>query len=127
VGVTLAAVSETIYFRHLSFLFDQSIFGASFSLIVAGAVASTTAASRLLNGRAFVHLGLISYSLYLWQQMFTLTPFWIFKNPVIGVISALAAAELSYRSLEVPFVPVRRRLFSRRLAIGVPGHATPSA
>jgi len=63
-----------------------------------------------LNARPVIHLGLISYSLYLWQQMFVLLPFGVFRFLPLGLLAALCAAELSWRLVERPFVGLRARL-----------------
>lgn len=47
---------------------------------------------RVLNNRVIAHIGVISYSLYLWQQLFLGK--WHFPWSVLG---ALMAAELSWR------------------------------
>lgn len=64
-----------------------------------------------LNSRPMVHLGLISYSLYLWQQMF----FAPSNTSILGrfpvnLLCALAAAQLSYTLIERPFLRLRKRL-----------------
>jgi len=91
-----------------------SLQAGAFAAIIAGVVTSTGLTGRLLNSPALRHLGCISYSLYLWQQIFTLTPFGIFKVPIVGLLAALLIAELSYRLIELPMEPIRRRLHSRR-------------
>jgi peptidoglycan/LPS O-acetylase OafA/YrhL len=63
---------------------------------------------RILNARPVVHLGAISFSLYLWQQLF------LSLHRPWSLLAALAAAELSYRVVEQPLVAVRRRLEKRR-------------
>jgi peptidoglycan/LPS O-acetylase OafA/YrhL len=66
-----------------------------------------SAAGTILNSGVFRHLGIISYGIYLWQQLFTL--------PVPGMLplgfaGMLAMAELSYWVLERPLMRVRARL-----------------
>lgn len=66
-------------------------------------------ASRALNSRAFVHVGTISYGLYLWQQLF-LTPInqtWTGRFPV-NVLCALVTAEVSYFGMERWFLARKR-------------------
>jgi peptidoglycan/LPS O-acetylase OafA/YrhL len=67
-----------------------------------------SAAGRLLNTAVLRHLGVISYSLYLWQQMFTgvnSVRFFPWSLPAI-----LACAELSYWLVERPSLRLRERL-----------------
>jgi peptidoglycan/LPS O-acetylase OafA/YrhL len=77
-------------------------------------------AGRLLNWRPIVHIGIISYSLYLWQQIFVsheskLLPW--------GWLCALAAAETSFWLVERPSLKLRNRL-ERRIHFKRP--ASPS-
>jgi len=66
-----------------------------------------------LNHRLIVHVGVISYSLYLWQQLFLgLWPFpW-------GLAGSFLAAEMSWRIVETPALRLRDRLMEhRKLAV----------
>jgi peptidoglycan/LPS O-acetylase OafA/YrhL len=64
-------------------------------------------AGRFLNIRLIRHLGLISYSLYLWQQIFTGDSTHIRLYVYIGM---LIAAELSFWLIEKPMMRLRTRL-----------------
>jgi peptidoglycan/LPS O-acetylase OafA/YrhL len=75
--------------------------------------------TRLLNTRVMVHIGLISYSLYLWQQPFfqSLSD----QNPFarlwpLRIAGAFAAAELSFWLIEKPALALRIRVVSGRAA-----------
>jgi peptidoglycan/LPS O-acetylase OafA/YrhL len=72
-------------------------------------------AGRLLNSWPVVHIGLISYSLYLWQQLFLLerNHTWTGVFP-LNILLAFAAAEASYWLIERPVLRVRDRLTGRR-------------
>ena len=59
---------------------------------------------RLLNLRPIRHIGIISYSLYLWQQMFTGPQSRLFP---LNLIAVLGCAELSYRLIERPAFRIR--------------------
>ena len=66
---------------------------------------------RMLNSRVLRHIGVISYSLYLWQQIFTSNDglrFFPWNVPAI-----FAAAELSFWLVERPALRLRERLESR--------------
>ena len=72
--------------------------------------------ARLLRGRLVQFFGLISYSLYLWQQLFTASaeqyrPIGWLGAPVL----MLVAAVLSYYLVERPCLRGGRRLLTRRL------------
>ena len=68
-----------------------------------------TRVGRVLNSAPLVHLGLASYSLYLWQQLWlshdTMTAAWMVPLLVCG---ALICAELSYRLVEQPMLRFRQ-------------------
>jgi len=69
--------------------------------------------SALLELRAVRYLGAISYSLYLWQQVFT-GPAARYVNPAwFTPLLALPIAMLSYHFIEQPFVRWGRRLSAR--------------
>ena len=61
---------------------------------------------RLLNVRPVVWLGQISYSLYLWQQLFV---FGRHSRPWYFVVVAIALAGASYYLVEQPMLRVRER------------------
>ena len=69
------------------------------------------AAGRVLNSRPMVYVGLISYSLYLWQQLFltTLNTTWSGQWP-LNLLACFAVAMLSYHCLEMPFLRLKSRI-----------------
>jgi peptidoglycan/LPS O-acetylase OafA/YrhL len=73
-----------------------------------------SAVGRLLNSRPMVHLGLLSYSLYLWQQPF-LDPDYHGGVAFLSLrlVGALLAAEASYRLVEKPALRLRNVLLGR--------------
>jgi peptidoglycan/LPS O-acetylase OafA/YrhL len=93
----------------------QAIIGASIMnlLIVAlvdrGMRLSTDPVGRLLNTRAFVATGVLSYSLYLWQQPFLAShqTGWWTALPISVVFTVLAAL-VSYWAIERPFLALRQ-------------------
>ncbi len=63
-----------------------------------------------------VHLGVLSYSTYIWQQMFCLTDASIFGVPdgwwasfPIWILLALLAAHASYYLVEKPLLKLRAK------------------
>jgi len=83
---------------------------------------------RLLNWKPVVHVGLISYSLYLWQQLFLVggNPTWTGKFP-LNVLCAIAMAEFSYFVIERTFLRLRDRLvgghrYEKPLSIPLTAH-----
>ena len=79
---------------------------------------------KVLNSRPLRHLGVISYSLYLWQQLFT------GPQPPglpLNVLFIVVCAELSYFLVERPSLRIRDRLEKLLAARGVfAGRSTPA-
>jgi peptidoglycan/LPS O-acetylase OafA/YrhL len=71
----------------------------------------------ILNSRLFCFIGILSYSLYLWQQPFLNreSHSWFCAFPQ-NILLALAAALMSYYFVEKPFLNLRRRLRARSTA-----------
>jgi peptidoglycan/LPS O-acetylase OafA/YrhL len=59
---------------------------------------------RILNWRPIVHIGALSYSLHLWQQLF-LGPG--ITHPLIGIFCAFACSEVSWHIVERPSLKLR--------------------
>jgi peptidoglycan/LPS O-acetylase OafA/YrhL len=72
-----------------------------------------TPPGRLLNTSLLRHIGVISYSLYLWQSIFTSETFGYFAY---NLAAMLACAELSYWGVERPSLRLRDRLHESRAA-----------
>ncbi len=67
-------------------------------------------AGRLFNWAPLDRLGLLSYSLYLWQQPFlNRSGQTLLQHFPLNVIAALAAAGCSYHLVEKPFLSLRER------------------
>jgi peptidoglycan/LPS O-acetylase OafA/YrhL len=68
---------------------------------------------RILESWPAVQLGLLSYSLYIWQQLFIMGPEMKWLGFPWNVLFALAAAMISYRLVEVPLRKQIRAWFSQ--------------
>lgn len=89
-------------------------------LLVGTVVHPTWAISRVLDSKIFGWVGRISYSLYLWQQVF-LWPGW--EHPQHfwlrwpwNLIATFAVATVSYFAIEKPLLRVGRKLAARASA-----------
>jgi peptidoglycan/LPS O-acetylase OafA/YrhL len=83
------------------------------SWIVLTSVYRQDSLTKLLNNQVLRFFGVISYSLYLWQQVFSAAPAhylvdsWLCVPPLMFV-----AATLSYYGIERPCIQVGKRLVS---------------
>jgi len=92
------------------------------AICIARAVAlSEGRTARLLNWRPLVFIGQMSYSLYLWQQPFLnrIWPSWLTAFPLNLCLAAMVAL-LSYYLVERPFLALREKVESRRVAATQP-------
>jgi peptidoglycan/LPS O-acetylase OafA/YrhL len=83
-----------------------------------------TIAAKILNNNVIRHIGVVSYSLYLWQEPFMAHQLHLLPY---GFLFALAAAELSFWIVERPSMKLRARLESTELTNGspAPSYASP--
>jgi peptidoglycan/LPS O-acetylase OafA/YrhL len=82
-----------------------------------------TSVGRFLNSRPMVWIGTLSYSLYIWQQMF-LNPFaanthWLGKFPAVLIIIFIVA-QCSHSLIEQPFIQLRRRMEKSKRPVRIP-------
>ncbi|TDX01809.1 acyltransferase family protein [Dinghuibacter silviterrae] len=71
---------------------------------------------RILNTRVFNYVGVLSYSIYLWQQFFMLrTQYWVTHFPQNWLFIATSAL-FSYYIIEKPFLHLKSRFAGKRKA-----------
>ena len=76
---------------------------------------------RMLNWRPLVWVGLLSYSIYVWQQLFLVSPLepatrwseWVPEAWPARIALTLAAACASYYGVEKPVLRLRERIERR--------------
>ena len=85
--------------------------------------------SRLLRTPPFVFIGTISFSLYLWQQLFANANLPIVHAFPLGILEAVAVATASYYFIEAPFLRLKDRVANRlrRLPVSDPVLLTPTS
>jgi peptidoglycan/LPS O-acetylase OafA/YrhL len=83
--------------------------------IVEGSTRWSGMASRVLNARAMVWIGTLSYSLYLWQQPFlNRNSHALWSTFPMNLVLAFACACVSYYLVERPFLKLRRHFRAGR-------------
>jgi peptidoglycan/LPS O-acetylase OafA/YrhL len=96
----------------------RSFIALAAAIAVAAAVFFPQAkATRLLSWKPLVWLGQISYSLYLWQQMFLVNTPGVSEPPLrfpLSLGAAFGTAVISYYALESPIRNFGRRLTARK-------------
>ena len=99
--------------------FGSSLINASIGIIVLWcATHSESAVGRLLNSRSAVFGGVISYSLYLWQQIFLMRPPLLPGSVVVeNLLFAVLAAVGSFYLIERPLQSLRRHFRMPALAL----------
>ena len=121
--IALGAVSVIAFFLLLTGFFKFRIMEASSLSVCSLCVAviincavnnPVSVQGKILNNRVLRWVGRISYSLYLWQQLFipptpAVNPPW-FKTFPMNLSLVFGLAMLSYYVVERPFVGLRRRL-----------------
>jgi len=107
----VSPILDAHFMARYSWTAGYTLIGFSISIILVYVVRNPASApGRVLNARVMRHLGVISYSLYLWQQMFTgPRAFWFPFNLLV----VLACAEASFYLVERPAFRLRDLAESR--------------
>jgi peptidoglycan/LPS O-acetylase OafA/YrhL len=98
--------------RTIISVFGTSVVNISIAILVHRSVYRPTDwIGKVLNWKPIAFVGLLSYSLYLWQQLFLnrYSTAWVNAFPQ-NVVFAVAAALASYLLLEKPLLSLRHRL-----------------
>ena len=114
-----ALAANYVTFTKIYWLVSETIMNIAVALSTDWAMRhSTSAVGRFLNLPTVSFLGVLSYSLYLWQQLFlnrsSNSPYCAFP---LNILLALAATLVSYLMIEAPFLRIRaaiERTFSQR-------------
>jgi peptidoglycan/LPS O-acetylase OafA/YrhL len=105
-----------------------SVTAAAMAVIVWNmATAPDTTLGRILETRPIVFIGVLSYSLYLWQQLF-LNPHnvsWVAAWP-INIVLAAGAALVSYYLIESPFLRIKDRSATKAVHAAAKALSSPA-
>lgn len=122
-GIAILFANYSRYY-FLGMLFGVSVINIVVAVLVQSVVTAQPRVAALLSTPPLVATGILSYSLYLWQQ-----PFLNSHSPSVlcafpqNIVLALCAASLSYVGVERPLNALRKKL--RRVSIASP--AAPGA
>ena len=121
-SIAFLTIGSPVLWARLGEYYDLTVGASGGAFAVASIVVyaiehARSLVGRVLNSAPLVHVGTISYSLYLWQQPFFAPELqgFLARWPV-ALVAAFILAEASYRLVEVPMLRLRVRLTSRRQA-----------
>jgi peptidoglycan/LPS O-acetylase OafA/YrhL len=116
-GFSLIALTASAIFSHMSGKYYIAFSDPVASLLVAACLLGIwyspgSHLHRWLNNPAMVAVGILSYSMYLWQQPFTnpSTASWVCRWPQ-NLLFIFAMAAVSYLIIERPFLQLKTRFF----------------
>ncbi len=108
-----------VFHDYWAFPFGDSLKGAAIAFFLLWCVRNpATVVGRVLNTRFIVHVGVLSYSMYLWQTFFLHEGNAAIVGPSLRLVTVfpfnwlaiLLVAELSHRLVELPSLHLRNRL-----------------
>jgi peptidoglycan/LPS O-acetylase OafA/YrhL len=111
-----------VVYRPLAYIVGQTIANFGIVLLLLHVVTHPHSfAGRILNTRPFVAVGVLSYSLYLWQEPFLnfRGTSWLTGFPQ-NIALAFMAATASYFCIEKPFLAIKDRISGKRSARHLP-------
>jgi peptidoglycan/LPS O-acetylase OafA/YrhL len=124
-GMVVAALLSIVLYSNLTSVFLAVLI----PLILAGTLLNPEwLVSRLLNAAPVAWIGRISYSLYIWQQLF-LVPGWEYPSHFAtrlpwNLAVVLVVACVSYYFVEVPLIRIGGRLAAKFAAPATPSDVT---
>lgn len=75
---------------------------------------STSVVFKFLNNKYIVHIGVLSYSIYVWQEFFVVGPF-IWRTFPLNILVIYIVSLASYYLWEKPFLKLKHQFASRKL------------
>jgi peptidoglycan/LPS O-acetylase OafA/YrhL len=80
---------------------------------------------KMLNTRVFNLIGVLSYSLYLWQQLFVLKRAWWVAHFPQNLFCIFFAAIFSFYVIERPFLRLKSRFSGKKRMVNMPVNSSP--
>ncbi len=113
VPVAIVALNLSASHVGLFYTFGETLLNLLIAVLIDRAVRLPDGPSgRFLNSRLLVHIGVLSYSIYLWQQPFlNRHSSGLLQAFPLNLIAAVACAHASYYLIERPALRLRVRLF----------------
>ena len=95
--------------RFIYNLFGLSVINLSFAIIIFNSIAyyNSTKFNRALNSKILKYIGVLSYSIYLWQQV------WLYRWEIpifVKLLGISVSALVSYYLIEKPSLTIRNKL-----------------
>jgi peptidoglycan/LPS O-acetylase OafA/YrhL len=123
-----ALVANCVPFTKVYWLISETVMNLSIAVSADWAMRNPdTVVGRFLNLPAISFTGVLSYSLYLWQQIFlnrgSVSPFCAFP---LNIILATAMALVSYLLIEAPFLRFRTAIECARAQWRGTGERAPA-
>jgi peptidoglycan/LPS O-acetylase OafA/YrhL len=101
--------------QHARMLFGGTIEPIAVGWLVASVCVQRSLLVRALSWRPINYIGAISFSLYLWQALFTSLPeSYLRPSPLLFPPLMLVCAALSYHLIERPFIQLGKWILNRR-------------
>jgi peptidoglycan/LPS O-acetylase OafA/YrhL len=91
--------------------FQLFVFPILIALVIILNLNENSVFTKILSNKLLVYIGLVSYSLYIWQQLFSNSQTWLIKinSFPLHVLAMLVVANCSYYLYERPFLKLKKR------------------
>lgn len=105
----------------ISLPFGQFIISLSILfLIFSNILPSNKLVFKILNNKAVVHIGILSYSIYIWQQLFFVGPFTgLWRTFPYNILIIYGVGLMSYNLWEKPFLKIKNSFYNKKVQSAV--------
>jgi peptidoglycan/LPS O-acetylase OafA/YrhL len=135
-AILLSNCLEARFQNYWNLPFGYTVCGLAISLFLLWCVRNpTSAVGRVLNSRPVVHIGVLSYSIYIWQTLFLHFNNKSVFGPSLKILytfpfswlAIFVVAELSYNVVEKPSLRLRNHLMKKVDLYAIKRHARQAA